>query len=193
VTGEDPQLQQEAEARRDAIVAGRDVNIIHVYAKQENGPHLKASEGVPVGQHVPPLGVREELQGSKAGCLIIHRLHAKSIQSSLFTVFIDGTQEGKVADDTTVEFNVTPGVHTVQVRSGGFESVERTVVVETSCTLTTEPDDARGQAVTELILHPMRSGPEGSGPGSFGYGCLLVGFGLLGLGLVVIGIIGFLH
>jgi hypothetical protein len=187
------QLQQEVEAWRDALVAGHDIHI-HIYGTQQDSRHLKVPGGVAAGQHKPSPGDGKEPHG-ETGCLIIQRLHAESLQSSPFTVLIDGIKEGKVADGETAELNVSQGRHAVQVKSGGFESAEHTVDVGTSYTLTTKPDGGRGQAVTGLELHPASSARESKEPG-FHFGCvllILIVLGFIGLGLIDAGLSGLSH
>jgi hypothetical protein len=95
--------------------------------------------------------------------LIIRRLHAESHQLVPFTVLIDDVEEQeKVADGGTASFDVTPGKHTVRVKSGECESVKRTVYVRTSYTLTTKllsataPANAGASSRSQrLVLRPQ--------------------------------------
>lgn len=124
----------EAHAERDAYFSGRDMHI--------NNYSDRPSDG--------------KKHPEKTGHIIIKRLDAGSLQSDLFTVLIDGTEQKKgVTGGRTAIFDVPRGWHTVQVKSGDYESSERSAFVWWNWTLTTKR--RRGKATEELLLRPPGS------------------------------------
>jgi hypothetical protein len=133
--------------------------------------------GTPADAGHPPA---KSVPARETGHLIITRASAEPLSARAFIVLIDGDKAGVVADGATARFTVDRGEHTVQVRSGEFESAQRTVVVAESSTLKTKPTGGLGQPITGLELSPAASS-SGSSSGSSGVGFLVVAAAILAL------------